>query len=65
MMHGPVNIRSLYSIEVLILTMETTRENLGIVRNFISTNPYPFNASLAELYVNAILTTRVTNFFLK
>jgi hypothetical protein len=45
--------------------METTRENLGIVRNFISTNPYPFNASLGELYVNAILTTRVTNFFLK
>ena len=63
MMHGPINIRSLYTLHALILTMETTRENLGIVRNFISTNPYPFNASLGERYGTAILTTGVTNFF--
>jgi len=61
--HCYAKTKSLYTLHALILTMETTRENLGIVTNFISTNPYPFNASLGELYGTAILTTGVTIFF--
>jgi hypothetical protein len=38
MVHRYVKTNSLYTIHALILTMETTRKNLGIVSNFISTD---------------------------